>query len=178
VAKLADAQPSEGCDRKVMEVQFLSSAPIDGCDMMKRVILFGLIGVALAASARAQLIKPIDYRKEADIDTKSANLPALNLHTQTEPSRTLSVLPFSNKQPELKQLQQNQLDLNGVDFSFINACVLPQQNFTAKRAVISDQLLDQPFITIPRAPITSRQIKAYTPQGTEELKKQLSTIPK
>src|ERR1039458_5142502 len=27
VAKLADAQPSEGCDRKVMEVQLLSSAP-------------------------------------------------------------------------------------------------------------------------------------------------------
>ena len=27
VAKLADAQPSEGCDRKVVEVQLLSSAP-------------------------------------------------------------------------------------------------------------------------------------------------------
>ena len=28
VAELADAQPSGGCDRKVVEVQLLSSAPI------------------------------------------------------------------------------------------------------------------------------------------------------
>jgi hypothetical protein len=146
--------------------------------MMKRVILFGLIGVALAANAWAQLVKPIDYSKIADIDTKSATLPTLNLNSQTEPSRTLSVLPMSDKQPELKQLQQNQLDLNNVDFSFINSRVLPQQNFTAKRAVVSDQLLDQPFIKTDKAPITSRQIKAYTPQGTEELKKQLSIVPK
>ena len=85
---------------------------------------------------------------------------------------------MSNKQPELKELKQNQLDLNGVDFSFINARVMPQQNFTAKRAVVSDQLLEQPFIKTDKAPITERQIKAYTPAGTEELKKQLSTIPK
>lgn len=146
--------------------------------MMKRVILFGLIGAALAADAGAQFIKPIDYRKVADIDTKSATLPTLNPNTQTEPSRTWSILPLSDKQPETKQLQQNQLDMNGVDFPFISTRVLPQQNFTAKRAVVSDQLLDQPFIKTDKAPITSRQIKAYTPQGTEELKKQLSTIPK
>ncbi len=146
--------------------------------MLKRVILFGLIGVALAANAEAQFVKPIDYSKTADIDTKSATLPTLNLNTQAEPSRTLSVLPMSDKQPELKQLQQNQLDMNGVDFTFINTRVLPQQNFTAKRAVVTDQMLEQSFIKTDKAPITSRQIKAYTPQGTEELKKQLSTIPK
>jgi hypothetical protein len=146
--------------------------------MMKQVILFGLIGVALAANAGAQLIKPIDYHKIADIDTESATLPTLNLGTQAEPSRTLSVLPLSQKQPELKQLNQNQLDLNNADFSFINSRVLPQQNFTAKRAVVTDQLLDQPFIKTDKAPIASRQIKAYTPQGAEELKKQLSVIPK
>ena len=146
--------------------------------MMKRFILSGLLALSLVASAGAQFIKPVDYRKEADVDGKSATLPTLNLNTKSEPSHTFSVLPISDKQPELKQLRQNQLDLSDVDLSFINTRVLPQQNFTAKRAVVSDQLLDQPFVTTAKAPITGRQIKAYTPQGTEELKKQLSTIPR
>lgn len=146
---------------------------------MKRVIVVGgLIVAAFAAKTHAQLLEPIDFSKQADIDKQSAALPTLDLNTRVEPIRGLSLSPLSGKEPNLKWFQTHQVDLNTTEFSIIHLRTMPQQNFTAQRSVVSDQMLVEPFVSTDTAPISDRQIKAYTPTGTEELKKQLSGTPK
>jgi hypothetical protein len=146
--------------------------------MMKSVIVCGLIVAAFAVSSHAQLLAPIDFSKQADIGNQSAVLPTLDLNTRVEPFRGLSLSPLSGKEPNLKWFQTHQVDLNTTELSIINLRTMPQQNFTAQRSAVSDQMLVQPFVSTDQAPITDRQIKAYTPTGTEELKKQLSGTPK
>ncbi len=146
---------------------------------MKRVIVVGgLIVAALAGKTHAQLLQPIDLTKQADVDNQSAVLPTLGFGTRVEPTRGLTLSPLSGKEPKLKAYETRQLDLNTTELSFISTRTMPQQNFTAQRSAVTDQMLVQPFVSTSQAPITDRQIKAYTPTGTEELKKQLSGIPK
>jgi hypothetical protein len=71
------------------------------------------------------------------------------------------------------------VDLESVEFSTISTPILPQANFTAKRAAAGDKLSDENQKQLAhskqKAPVTERQIRPFTPGGMEELKKQLAT---
>jgi len=144
-------------------------------EFMKRVILSGLLVAVFSISAVAQVLKPIDRRKQADVNNKSVNLPNVNLNTQSEPTRGLPSLPLSNVQPHLKDVKIKHVGLNTLDLSAVTMKTLPQQNFTAKRAVVSDRMHREAVVTTGNAPIKDRQIRAFTPAGEEELKKQFNT---
>jgi hypothetical protein len=73
----------------------------------------------------------------------------------------------------------NEVTLKSVEMSTVPEPVLPQVNFSAKRAAadkVNDQGSRQLDQTKQKAPITSRQIRPLTPKGEEELKKQLNTL--
>jgi len=146
---------------------------------MKRAVLIGGWIVAVwAGTARAQLLQPIDLSKEADVDHLKAVLPSLDMNTRAEPSHTLAISPLSGKQPDLKAYETRQIDLNTTELSILTLRSMPQQNFTGQRSPVTDQMLVEPFVSTSKASVPDRQIKAYTPAGTEELKNQLNGTPK
>jgi hypothetical protein len=76
-------------------------------------------------------------------------------------------------------MELNEVDLKSIEMSTVSEPVLPQVNFSAKRAAVdkvNDQGARQLDQTKQKAPITSREIRAFTPGGEQELKKQLNTI--
>ena len=135
------------------------------------------LAVGLPLLADAQIIKPIDYRKQADVDNKTANFSDLQFGTVSQPTRDVSKAPITQGDLKLQGVDLNQMDLKMVDTSVVPTAVLPKANFTAKRATAdkmndqSDKQLDQ---TKQKAPISERQIRAFAPGGEEALKKQLS----
>ena len=161
-----------------MEVQLLSSAPISR-ENMKRLLIILAIAVAgcLPRLAGAQIIKPIDYKKQADVNNKSVNYGDLQFDTISQPTRDIPKSPITKGDVKLQGVDLNQMDLKMLDMSTVPTADLPKENFKAKRAVadkMNDQSGKQLDQTKQKAPITERQIRAFAPGGDEQLKKQLS----
>jgi hypothetical protein len=76
-------------------------------------------------------------------------------------------------------MQLNEVNLKSIEMPTVPQPMLPQVNFTAKRAAadkVNDRGTRQLDQTKQKAPITGRQIRPFTPGGEEELKKQLNTV--
>ena len=142
--------------------------------------------VLLSPLAHAQVLKPIDPTQKADIGDKSVNLSTVQFETLSQPtrdlpgsSRVLPTAPLSKGNLSHPNVDTKNVDLESVEFSTISKPVLPQANFTAKRAAAGDKLSDESKKQLAhdkqKAPITERQIRPFTPGGMEELKKQLNT---
>ena len=175
MAKLADAQPSEGCDRKVMEVQVLSSAPFRQPDMKAAL----LVAILVAASASAQVLRPIDPNKSADVSGKAVDLPTVNFGNVSQPTRSQPVSPLSNQFREgdgiveTKSVETKDVEMSLLSHSTIPATIVPQQNFTAKRAPLASNVPPSERVKTPNAKINKREIRPFTPAGNDELVKQL-----
>jgi hypothetical protein len=121
--------------------------------------------------------KPLDYSKQADVNGKTVTFGDLHYGTVSQPTRPGSTTsPLSKGDLQLHRMELNEVNLKSVDMSTVSEPVLPQVNFTAKRAAadkVNDQGSRQLDQTRQKAPITSRQIRPFTPGGEEELKKQL-----
>jgi hypothetical protein len=140
-----------------------------------------LILVAAAAlcapwPVRAQWLKPIEPRKQAEIDGTSIELKDAELKSLTEPARDLPQRRLPNSELDLKRADTRDLQLKSLDFSTLPVRQLPQVNFTAKHAAAERQLRHdtRKEIPAPKAPLPDREIRAFSPAGEEELKKQLN----
>jgi hypothetical protein len=176
VAELADAQPSGGCDRKVVEVQLLSSAPT-ALNFMKRRYLLGLCSVLVivaASRAVAQGFKPIDRTKQADVNGKIISPDNLNLKNVAQPTRSFWQSPRSDERQSLPQVDLKNVDLQQLRLAGYSTEILPQQNFTAKRAAITEKPRVEKDVQHTKAPIKDRQLHPFAPGGEEELEKQLN----
>ena len=147
-----------------------------------------LLSIALAALLPArspaqildQIKKPFDYSKQADVNNKTVTFGDLHYGTVSQPTRALSTTsPLSKGDLQLQRMELNAVNLQSIEMSTIPEPVLPQVNFTAKRAAadkVNDRATQQLDQTKQKAPINSRQIRPLTPAGEEELKKQLNTL--
>jgi hypothetical protein len=177
VAKLADAQPSEGCDRKVMEVQLLSSAPNRAMNMKlyRLSLLFAVLTLLLSPRARAQFGKAIDPTKKADVGGKSVGFGEAQFQMLSQPTRDLPNSALIKDDLKFQDVDTKGVELNSLQFSSVTTTVIPKANFTAKR--IADKVSDstnQLDHVKKNAPINNRQIRAFTTGGESELKQQLN----
>jgi hypothetical protein len=174
VAELADAQPSGGCDRKVEEVQLLSSAPLS--NQMRSSSLLAFVAVCIAFSAHGQLVQPAAPHKSADdVNNKTVSFPGASFDSLPQLTHATAESPLNRKHVRLKDVSSNQLEWRSLSLGAVKTKNLPQSNFVAKRAAISTQRREFHVIKTSNAPITNRQIRAFTPGGEDELRRQLNT---
>lgn len=168
VAKLADAQPSEGCARKGMEVQLLSSAPI----YMKPLLILLL----LSATAHAQVVRRSVPTRAADVNDKSVETTTLQFGTIPQTTRTGTVVPLSGQRREAGKIVTTKTVETPATLrrATVPGHVVPQANFTAKNATVAGVLPPSEIITPSRADIEKRVIYVNTPEGVEELKRQFN----
>jgi hypothetical protein len=127
-----------------------------------------------------QMKKPIDLTKQADVNGKNITFSDLHYQTISQPTRVPPASSAaSNGDLQLQRLDLNEVRLKSAETSAIPEPVLPQVNFTAKRAVadkMNDQTNRQLDQSYQNAPITNRQIRPFAPGGEEELRKQLNKL--
>lgn len=143
-----------------MEVQLLSSAPTFE---MKRAVLILLL-LALRATGATLPVT----------EGKSLQLPTLNYDNLPQPTRTEPVSPVSSqRRPAGKTIENKTINTDTLQYGTLSFKMLPQTNFTAKRAAVAGPRPAE-TVSTPRAVIERRVIRAVTPEGAEELKKQLN----
>jgi hypothetical protein len=131
----------------------------------------------LAATASAQVLRPVDPSKLAEASGKKADVQTLKLDTLDQPTRAESTAPQSDKTPNMPAWNGSRAaDISGsLPLEMYPTTTIPHQNFTAKRAVLPDKAPSTKPIKSEPANINKRVIKPFTPAGAEELKQQLNT---
>ena len=147
---------------------------------LKRTVLaVALVGMwSLPAGALVDPLKPLDVDKQADAGGKNVSFGDVQFDTISKPTREMpkSALPKGDLKLENVDVRDKNADLKMLEMSTVSMPVLPKANFTAKHAAVdkmNDEGQKQVGQTKQKAPITDRQIRAFTPAGEEELKKQL-----
>ncbi|MGD0059245.1 MAG: hypothetical protein ABSD58_07485 [Verrucomicrobiia bacterium] len=144
------------------------------------ITLAALLPALSHAQVLEQITKPLDYTKQADVNGKNVTFGDLHYGTVSQPTRAGSTTsPLTKGDLQLQRMELNQVNLKSVDMSTVPEPVLPQMNFSAKRAAVdkvNDRGARQLDQTRQKAPINSRQIRPLSPAGEEELKKQLNTL--
>jgi hypothetical protein len=132
--------------------------------------------ITLLPWAGAQLFKPIDPNKKADIDTKSLNLGTAQFETVSEPTHEVPNASLSKGDLKLPDFETKQVDFQTLEKPTIVKPVLPQASFTATNIAVkvSDESNKNLNHATVKAPVTNRQIRPFAPGGEQELKKQLS----
>ncbi len=137
-------------------------------------LFFGAILLA-AVSAHAELLKPIDARQRADVNGKTVDMPTVNFDTIPQPTRAQPISPLTGHRVEpADTVETKRVDTPTLTYDSLSNKVLPQQNFSAKHAVVAGNASLPPAVDTPKADIKKRVIRALTPAGAEELKKQLN----
>lgn len=145
---------------------------------MKHLIYGAVLVAAFSVGAAAQILKPIDRGKLADgINDKNIDLGNVNLGTISTRMRQTTRSSLSDKNAHFNDVNLSDVELRSLNLSDVQMKALPQQNFTAKRAAVSGQMHREAEVKTANARIKDRQIRAFTPAGEEELKKQLHDIP-
>jgi hypothetical protein len=141
-------------------------------------LLPAVLAVSLSPLARAQLAKPIDPTKKADVGGKSVNPGEVRFNTLSQPTRDLPNSALTKGDLKFQDVDTKGVELNSLQFSSVATSVIPKANFTAKR--IADKTSDESDKRLDhvkkKAPINERQIRAFTPAGEEELKKQFKEL--
>lgn len=144
------------------------------------VALAALLPVLSSAQILDQIKKPFDLTKQADVNDKTVTFSDLHYGTVTQSTRTDSrTSPLSKGDLELQRMDLSDANFKSVELSTVSEPMLPQVNFSAKRAA-ADKVTDQGDRQLDqakqKAPVTSRQIRPFSPGGEEDLKKQLNSI--
>jgi hypothetical protein len=142
---------------------------------MKRSLILSLIAASVTLNAVAQVFRPVDPTKQADVNNKTATLPDVHFQTLPQGSRSFSILSLPGNQPaQATDVQNKSVDLNVVSLPTITAPTLTRTNMVFPDVAATDKKLGTKDLPTSIAPITNRQIRAFAPGGEEELKKQLN----
>ena len=149
-------------------------------------LLAVILAVLLSAPARAQVLKPIDRTKQADVTDKTVNFENMKFDTLSQPMSVFPRAPLPKDNLKFQDVNQKKAEFNTLGMSTISKTTLDQPtvaqvNFTAKRAAVdvtSDEDRKRADQTDKKkAQINGRQIKPLNPAGEEELKHQLNQPP-
>ncbi|HUK81332.1 MAG TPA: hypothetical protein VLZ12_01745 [Verrucomicrobiae bacterium] len=141
---------------------------------MKRSFIFGLVAAGVTLNVVAQVFRPVDPTKQADVGTKTVTLPNVNFQTLPQGSRSFSILALPNTQPQSSDVQNKSVDINTVGWPTITTPTLSRTNLVYPDVAGTEKTREIKDLPTAVAPITNRQIRAFTPAGEEELKKQLN----
>jgi hypothetical protein len=145
-----------------------------------------ILAVFLSSPVHGQIVKPIDLKKQADVNGKSVNFGDLQFDTLSQPANGLAGssvskgnLKFQDVDQKKADIHRQKMDFNAVDMSTVSEPTVPKANFTAKRAEVdmSSEPRKQVEQTKKKAQINQRQIHPFTPAGEEDLKHQLNEPP-
>jgi hypothetical protein len=150
-------------------------------------VLAVVLAASLSSPAQAQIVKPIDPNKKADVSDKTLNYDNVSFDTLSQPTSVLPSSPLSKGGLKFQDVDHKKVDLKTLEMSTVSTPSLPRSNFTAKRAEVdvlrdetkkqADQTKKQTDQTKKKAQINERQIRPFTPPGEEELKHQLNQPP-
>jgi hypothetical protein len=144
---------------------------------MKHSLILGLIAASVTLQAVAQVFRPVDPTKQADVNNKTVTLPGVNFQTLPQGSRSFSTLTLPvNRPTQATDVQNRSVNLNTVSLPMITAPTLTRTNITFSDVAGTGKKLGTNDLPTSIAPITNRQIRAFTPAGEEELKKQLNEL--
>lgn len=138
-------------------------------------VVLGIALASVAAPAFAQVLQPIDPRKQADVSRQFVDPARIGLTTLSQPTHQDSRKPTSQRSLQFAPADTRSVDketLRQPSMTF-DTRPMPHSNFSAQRAPKADLARDTPTVETARAPITDRIINVYTPAGQEELKRQL-----
>lgn len=141
-----------------------------------------LVSLVVGASAWADVFTPIDVNKQADVNGRAVEMPVVNFDALPQPTRAFPVASQSDRRAEPgKPVEAKTVNFDTLQFSTIETKVIPQANYTAKRAIIKDETIvterrDSPTAETHRAKINERVIRPVTPEGERELKQQLNPL--
>jgi len=149
--------------------------------VLRTMALTIVVPTLLGAQDLKQAAKPMDYSRQADVNGKTIHFDDLQYGTVSTPIHQSSTAsPLSKGDLQLPSVKLNEVKPNSVELSTLSQPVLPQVNYTAKRAAAADKQSDQTgrqlALTKQNAPITNRVIRAFAPGGEEELKNQLNKL--
>jgi hypothetical protein len=142
---------------------------------MKAVLLAAIL---VAGSAKAQVLRPVDQTKHLDANDKTVDMPTVSFGTVPQSTRPQPVSPLSGQMRErAANVETKRVDTpKTLSYSTVPTTIVPQQNFTPKRAV-ADVPGNRPpakNVKTSKAEISKMVIRPLNPTGEEELKKQLS----
>ena len=144
---------------------------------MKRSVIIGLVVASVVVNANTQVIQPVDPEKQADVDGEAVSLPNVQFETLSQGSADFSVLALPASQPaQAADVQKKSVDLNSMSLTTLAPPMLSHTNNVFPTVGASGEKFETKELstTTSKAPITNRQIRAFTPSGTEELKEQLN----
>jgi hypothetical protein len=150
--------------------------------MNLRLTFLTAVLAGLLSPLSAQIVKPIDINKQADINGKNVSFDNVQFDTISQPTRELpkSTISKGNLKLQSAELNDNGVDFKSLDMPTVSKPIVQKANFTAKRAVVdnltSDENGKQRNDAKQKAPITNRQIRPFLPGGEDELKKQLNEM--
>ena len=150
-----------------------------------------ILAVFLSSTAHAQIVKPIDVTKQADVSGKTVSFGNVQFDTLSQPMSDLPGSPPSKGVVKFQDVDQKKTDANPkkmdfktLDMSAVSEPTVPKANFAAKRAEVdvpsaetkkqADQAKKQADQARKQAPINDRQIRPFNPAGEEDLKHQLN----
>ena len=132
-----------------------------------------MIVALLTATAVAGLMDPIDPNRRVDANSRYVNTPTLDMKTAPMPVLRNGRAEQSNQIAPAQAVEMKQAEVGMYETKTVDAPVVPQVNFNAKRATASDQNYRTATAKTGSAPINPRTIRTLTPQGEQELKDQL-----
>ena len=133
-----------------------------------------LLGVTVALAAPAQLLSPLDPSKQADVNGKVLDLQRAKVNTIAPALYPTKEAAVTGQRVTTSTVSTTVRSTQMLDFSLRPTTTVPQQNFAAKRAAVSDEVLTLPMQSTPGAAITNRVIDLRTPAGQAELREQLN----
>jgi hypothetical protein len=142
-----------------------------------------IVMVLLAGSVSAQVFKPVDSRRLADVNKKVIQPDQLDLKTLPRQLYQTGEAPAARKRVARKSANTRMANVSMVDLPLHPVGFVPQKNFTAKHATQSDQKAVLPdgrpaaeVLPAETAPIRKRVIHARTPAGEQKLREQLRKL--
>src|SRR5882672_4517518 len=104
-----------------MEVQLLSSAPNRATNMKlwKLSLLAAVLTALLSPLAHAQLGKPIDPTKKADVGEKSVSFGEARFNTLSQPTRDPSNAALTKGDLKFQDVDTKGVELNSLQFSSV-----------------------------------------------------------
>jgi len=114
------------------------------------------------------------------VDLPTVDVKGVEIKGREVPMRDLSARPTTGMR-DVTTVEQKSVDVKRREISIYNTTLrgTPVSNFTAKHASIANGMHSDAskMYAVDHAPIPSRRIVVASPEGLEELRKQLNRIP-
>ena len=134
-----------------------------------------VVAVLWAGPVGAQILLPINPNKQADdINGRILHFDQRHAPVIAEPIRPGKLAPLDRSDAPSRLVPTALIPDKAYDTSVYPTRVVPRVNFAAKRAAASDEVRSSPVVPSGPAPVSTRRIRAFTPSGEEELKKQFN----